>query len=389
MAARPIVCTHGRAPVSELVMKKAIIAAASVLSFTSAHAATYQATNWMAPTHILNGVAYERLIPDIKEATGGEIDFELYSSGSLVPAQTTLGAVGDGVAQLGVVAASYTPSDLPLSGMINDLAFVATDDMATALALTEVSMTNSRMVEEFDKHNTVMVGAYSTPTYVFLCMSDLGDVDSLKGMKIRTAGTAQNEWIASLGAIPVAVPMTDVYSGLERGAIDCTLSDPTNLEAGYKFWEVAKTITMLEQGTSLGLSYVYSKDFWNEIGAENRRKILDVTARNVARTQIAYAQAVDSALEGSKERGLAINQPDASLVEALDAFRANVIETYPGRTEKDRRVADPSDLADEFLALQEKWTGLLEGIDRYDEDALTQLVSDEIYSKVDENSYGL
>ncbi|MBP6019023.1 MAG: C4-dicarboxylate TRAP transporter substrate-binding protein [Burkholderiaceae bacterium] len=370
-------------------MKKILFTAISALAFASAHADTYQASNWMSPTHILNGVAYEAFIADAKEATGGDIDFELFSSGSLVPAQTTLGAVGDGVAQLGIVAASYTPSDLPLSGLINDLAFVANDDMATAFALTEISLTNQRMIDELAKHNTLVLGAYSTPTYVFLCMRELGDLDSLKGKKVRTAGTAQNEWIASLGAIPVAVPMTDVYSGLERGSIDCTLSDPTNLEAGYKFWEVAKTITMLTQGTSLGLTYVYNKDFWKEISAQNRRKLLDVTAVNVARTQIAYSKAVESALEGSKERGLAIVEPHPTLVEALEKFRANVIETYPGRTEKERRVADPTEIATEFLALQDKWVKLLAQIDRYDQQALAKLVGDEIYSKIDENSYGL
>lgn len=164
-------------------MKKILVATVSALAFASAHADTYQATNWMAPTHILNGVAYERFIADTKEATGGAIDFELFSSGSLVPAQTTLGAVGDGVAQLGIVAASYTPSELPLSGLINDLAFVANDEMATAFALTEISLTNKRMIGELAKHNTVLLGAYSTPTYVFLCMGDLGGVDSLKGKK--------------------------------------------------------------------------------------------------------------------------------------------------------------------------------------------------------------
>lgn len=161
-------------------MKKILFTAISALAFASAHADTYQATNWMAPTHILNGVAYEQFIADAKKATSGDIDFELFSSGSLVPAQTTLGAVGDGVAQLGIVAASYTPSDLPLSGLINDLAFVANDDMATAFALTEISMTNKRMIEELAKHNTLVLGAYSTPTYVFLCMRELGDLESLK-----------------------------------------------------------------------------------------------------------------------------------------------------------------------------------------------------------------
>ncbi len=372
-------------------MRKILTATAASLALMTgvAHAEKYQATTWLSPSHILTSVGYVPFLADVKAATNGKVDFELYSSGSLVPAQTTLGALGDGVAQLGLVATSYTPSELPISGLINDLAFVAENDMATAFALTEIALTNKRIQDEFAKHDTVALAGYSTPTYLMLCMRDVSDLNSVKGLKIRTAGTAQNEWVASLGAIPVAVTAADVYSGLERGSIDCTLTDPTSLETGLKLWEVVKTITMLEQGTSLGITYVYNKDFWSDIGPENRRKLLDLTARGVARVQIAYAQAVDKALKGSRERGLKINQPDASLVEALAKFRASLVDTYPGRTAKERRVTDPTDVAKEFLDLQAKWTKLLEGIDVNNEEAVTKLLSDEIFSKIDEKSFGL
>ncbi len=372
-------------------MKKLLTTTVASLAMMSglAYAENYQATNWMAPTHILNEVAFVPFVADVKAATNGEIDFEVYSSGSLVPAPTTLGAIGDGVAQMGIVAASYTPSDLPLSGLINDLAFVAKDDYATAFALTEIGLTNPKMVKEYANHGTVFLGGYSTPAYVFLCMKPLGDLNSIKGLKVRTAGTAQNEWAASLGAVPVAVPMTDVYSGLERGSLDCTLSDPTNLDKGYKFWEVVKSITTLEQGTSLGATYVYNKDFWKEIGPDNRRKILDATALGLARSQVAYAQGVAAALNGSAERKIAINEPHPELVEALAKFRSNLVENAPARTMKERGVEDPTDIVNEFLALQAKWTQLLEGVDRSDAAAIAKVVHENIFAKLDENTYGL
>lgn len=371
-------------------MKKILTTVASLAMLSSlAQAESYQATNWMAPTHILNEVAFVTFVNDVKAATNGAVDFEIYSSGSLVPAPTTLGAIGDGVAQMGIVAASYTPSDLPLSGLINDLAFVAKDDFATAFALTEIGLTHPRMQKEYAKHNTVFLGGYSTPTYVFLCMKDLGDLKSIKGLKVRTAGTAQNEWAASLGAIPVAAPMPDVYSGLERGSLDCTLSDPTNLDKGYKFWEVVKSITTLEQGTSLGATYVYNKDFWKEIGPENRRKILDLTALGLARSQVAYAQAVGAAFAGAAERKISINEPHPELEEALAKFRSNLVENAPARTMKERGVEDPTEFVKEFLALQDKWVKLLEGVDRNDAEAVAKIVHENIFAKLDENTFGL
>ena len=58
---------------------------------------------------------------------------------------------------------------------------------------------------------------------------------------------------------------------------------------------------MLEQGTSLGVTYVYNKDFWSEIGPENRRKLLDVTARGVARVADRLCSGVGKALKGSQD----------------------------------------------------------------------------------------
>lgn len=371
-------------------MKKYLLSAASLLAFaTAGQADTYQATTWLEPGHILTEYAYVPYLADIKAATGDAVDFELYTSGALVPAPTTLGGVGDGVAQLGLVAASYTPSELPLSGMINDLAFTATDSLATALAFTEIAVTNQRFQDEYSQHNTVVLGAYSTPVYLLACMSDITSTDGIRGKKIRTAGTAQNEWISSLGAVPVSVPSPDIYSGLERGSIDCTLGDPTNLENGPKFGEVVRTLTLLDQGTSLGMTYVYNRDFWSDIGPEARRQILDVTAKAVALKQISYEAAVSDSLEKTRARGTAFNEPDQSLVDALTAFRAKVIETYPQRTAADRGVADPTELAQEYLALAEKWQGLLSNVDRNDVDAVAELIHAEIYAKIDENAYGL
>lgn len=360
------------------------------LTAGAAQADSYMATNWMSPGHILNEFAFVPYVAEIKAATGDAVDFEIYSSGSLVPAPTTLSAVGDNVAQLGIVAASYTPSELPLSGMINDWAFNARDPFATAFALTELGLTNQKMIDEYGKHNTVFLGGYSTPTYLLMCMKDVTDLAGLNGTKVRTAGTAQNEWIASVKGIPVAVPMTDAYSGLERGSIDCVMSDPTNLGTGYMLWEVVKSITMLEQGTALGATYVYNKDFWAGLTPEQRRAILDATAAGVALSQVKYAENVESGLTGAQDdKGIKMNQPAEDLVAALADFRSKQVEGLPARTAAERGIEDPSDVLEQYEALEEKWFNLLQGVDHGDTEALASLLRTEIFSKIDENSFGL
>ncbi|WP_199257999.1 C4-dicarboxylate TRAP transporter substrate-binding protein [Paracoccus binzhouensis] len=371
-------------------MKRLLATAAAMpLLGAAALADSYQATNWMAPSHILNAVAYEPFVKEIAAATDNRVEFEVYSSGSLVPAPTTLQAIGDGVAQLGIVAASYTPSELPLSGLINDLAFLAVDDYAAAFALTEIGMLNPEMIAEYGRHDAVFLGGYSTPIYNFFCMKEISDPASVQGLKIRTAGTAQNEWIAFLGATPVAVPMTDVYTGLERGSLDCTLSDPTNLEFGYKFQEIVKHVNRLPQGASLGASYVLNRDFWSGLSPQDRRAILDLAGLALARSQVAYRQGVDSALKGAAERGVVISDPAPGMEAKLKEFQDGMLAGLAKRTMEQRGIDDPTPIIEEYLALTRKWTKLLEGVDRNDAEAIAWLVNEQIYSRVDEATFGV
>jgi TRAP-type C4-dicarboxylate transport system substrate-binding protein len=220
-------------------------------------------------------------------------------------------------------------------------------------------------------------------------MSEIVTPADVAGKKVRVAGTAQTEWIQSLGGVPVSVPIGDVYSGLERGSIDCTMSDPTNLDKGNKFWEVAKSVTRLPMGVVMGANYVINPDFWAGLTPEERRAMLDEMAKGEARAQVSYHIGVNAAIEGSKERGLEIIEPSADMTEKLAAFQSGFVDALPQKSVESRGVEDPTDMVKEFQELQTKWKGLLEGVDRTDADALAKVLQDNLYSKIDEKTFGL
>ncbi|WP_417434362.1 C4-dicarboxylate TRAP transporter substrate-binding protein [Hoeflea sp.] len=362
--------------------------ALSGLIAAPAMADNYIATNWLAPVHILNEQPYQRLAEDIAKDKAANITFEVYSSGSLVPAKATMQGIRDNVAQLGVVYPGYTPSELPVNNVLNDLVFTSDDALASALAYTEIGVMNDRVQGEWRKNGGIFLGGYSTPVYYFICMDPIRTPDDAKGKKIRTAGGAQTNWVESLGGVPVSVPIGDVYSGLSRGSLDCTMSDPTNLDKGNKFWEVAKSVTTLPMGVVMGATYVVNPEFWNGLSGEQHTSLLDHLALGVARTQITYAADVAAAMEGSRERGLEIIEPDAALTDALASFQSSFVSDLPAKSVADRGIDDPAALIDAFLASQKAWKERLSGIDREDPEAVAQLIRDEIYGKLDLDSFG-
>ncbi|MEZ2721324.1 C4-dicarboxylate TRAP transporter substrate-binding protein [Paenalcaligenes hominis] len=376
-------------------MYKSIFATTLVAGLTlaawsvPAKADLYMATNWMTPVHILNENPYQRWAKDVKEATDGSIEFEVHSSGSLVPARSTMQGIRDNVAAVGIVYPGYTPSEQPLNNVLNDLVFVADDDFAAAFAFIELGMSSPSLQNEWKRNGGLFAGGYATPVYNFMCMKPVRSLADAKGMKTRTAGGAQTDWIKHIGGVPVSVPIADVYSGLERGSLDCTLSDPTNLDKGNKFWEVAKSVTTLPMGVVLGATYVYNIDFWQSRTSEERKILLDTMAKGVARSQVQYHIGVQTALEGAKERNLEIITPDESLTSELQVFAEQFIAALPEQSIKVRKVEDPTELIQEYLGLYDKWKELAKDVDRTDEEAVYELVYQNLYSKIDENTFGM
>src|SRR5699024_1696454 len=162
----------------------------------------------------------QRWVADVKEATNGSIEFEVHSSGSLVPARSTMQGIRDQVAVVGVVYPGYTPSEQPLNNVINDLVFVAEDDLAAAFAYIELNINFEKLQKQWAGNGGLFAGSYATPVYNFMCMKPVESLADARGMKTRTAGGAQTDWIRHIGGVPVSVPIADVYSGLERGSLD-------------------------------------------------------------------------------------------------------------------------------------------------------------------------
>jgi TRAP-type C4-dicarboxylate transport system substrate-binding protein len=370
-------------------MKKTVmtLAIASLLASTAAMAASYRATNWLQPIHTLNAEPYQKFAEGLKKATNDEVAFTVYSGGALVPAKATIQALRDGTAQLGIVYAGYTPAELPLNNVLVDLGFLVKDPMAAAFAYTEINLSNKDLINEWQKQGVIFAGGYSTPIYNFMCAKPIQSLADAKGKKIRTAGGTQTDWVASIGGVPVSVPIGDVYTGLSRGSVDCTMAEVPNL-INSKFIEVAKSITRLDMGAVPGATYVLNPDFWKELSAEHKKTMVSLMAKGLADQQVGYSARADEALKLAQEK-IKVIKPDQDLVDALAAFQTSYIKDLAQSSVKERKIADPTNLINQYTKLEAKWSGLLNKVDRKDANAVAKLLEQELYSKINTDTFVL
>ena len=93
----------------------------------------------------------------------------------------------------------------------------------------------------------------------------------LKGRKIRVPTTGAAALMKALGAIPVAIPMPEVYTALERGVIDAAFTCINVMEV-FGLHHICKEITIAD-GPGMAFCIMMNKDSWIELPDEAKRTL--------------------------------------------------------------------------------------------------------------------
>ena len=143
----------------------------------------------------------------------------------------------------------------------------------------------------------------------------------LAGVKLRMPGT--EAWLflgKALGANPLPIAFTEIYTALQTGAIDGQDNPlPTNRDS--KFYEVTKQIVLTSHLVDQNFLAI-SKKVWDKFTPE-QQKIVQKAADDASELGRQRQLALEIELEGFfKEKGLKVYTPD------VEAFRKKVQAEY-------------------------------------------------------------
>tara|TARA_R110002020_G_scaffold458434_1_gene675825 strand:+ start:15688 stop:16719 length:1032 start_codon:yes stop_codon:yes gene_type:complete len=129
----------------------------------------------------------------------------------------------------------------------------------------------------------------------------------MQGKKIRVFAKAQADFVSAFGASPVSMPISEVYSALERGVVDGAVTGPETAN-GYKFDEVIEHGTDLLLGPGAGY-VVISQRAWDGL-SEDIRGIFEGLLPEMRRMSWAITAEDDTRhLAELRERGLNVTFP--------------------------------------------------------------------------------
>lgn len=368
------------------ILKSTAVALATMSA--AAAAESYNANHFFAERHSMVRGPYVEFAKKVAEETDGAIEFNVFSAGSLLPPASSLQGVRDGVAQVTYHAGTYTPSELPIANLIGDMAFYNTDPLVMAFASTEFGLTNPEQQAEWKTNGVVYGGGYSTSEYFMQCNTPIRTLEDIKGKRLRMAGGAWSRFAEHVGAVPVSIPSSEMYTGLDAGSLDCAVAAADALDS-FSLKDVVTDMNTLPIGNYYaGFEWGYNVPFWQSITPENRRVLFNQMAYYLGEHRIEFDKDVEKAVQSAKDGGMTVVDPDDTLKNALAEFVAADEATLVANA-RDRGVENPEAILTSFKALVDKWDALLARVDTADVEALAELARTEIYDKIDETTYGV
>ena len=336
--------------------------------------------SWLPPTHVVVEKGLNPFFDRVKEASGGNLTWELFSGGAMGGPKEALSAVKDGLVDSSLVVDVYYKSDLPVSVTMSDLFMMVDDQLAWGAALTETQLLDCPQCEaEYDKQGLTPLAFYSGGDYHLMCMEEVNTLEQIAGKKIR-ASTRNGALSEAWGAVPVSITTAEMYEAMQRGQADCTIGAYAWLNS-YGLKDLVKSIVSTPIGGYYSALVLHmADDRWNGLSDDDKAVLLKEIPQLIADINYSYTESGNAAADEAKAAGVTFLEMDAGMNATFEEFKQGEI-AYTVEKATSAGVDDAQAVVDALLENVAKWKEIMANPDM-DRDAYAKALWDEIYSKL-------
>ena len=244
-------------------------------------------------------VQMERWADEVEKRTNGKVIVETFPGGTLLKARNMFDGVMRGVADIGCSCPAYEPGRFPLlSGIVLPVDFGTCEVSSHTLWQLTKEFT-PKALSEFK----IVTMFTSAPSYI-TTIKPVRSLEDINGVQIRATGDT-SLIVKSLGASPVAMPMTDLPEALQKGVVKGYAASREVL-LDFKFAEIVHYVTDIPLAT-VSFAVVMNKKKWDSLPPDVKKVIDDLGKEQAIWTGQYMDKHVIESLEWSqKEQGLKI-----------------------------------------------------------------------------------
>lgn len=238
---------------------------------------------WYMPPNTATDKQGSTVAKEIESLSHGQIQVQTYPSGSLLKASNIAQGLTNNTANMGIFAMHWWSKQEP-SLEWDTIPFLIDDAGALLKALH--GKLGEDVNKTLNKHGVQIVGwgfygyakSYVNTKHPIKLPTDLKD------LRMRSEGKLSAQFLKAEGATPVAVDSSEVYTSMQRGALDGGVSGLSSI-VSRKWYEVGKYITAIHY---VPLVYPIQANLkWWQGLTQNQRDIISKAAAESEKLAVA------------------------------------------------------------------------------------------------------
>lgn len=219
--------------------------------------------------HFLVRMMLRPWMEEVTRRTGGAVVFQHYPNQQMGKAADLLRLTQTGVVDIGYTAPAYASDKMPLSEVAQLPGQFDTVCPGT-LAYWKSARSGALAKADYAPNRLHLLLTTVLPPYrTFTTRTEIKGPADFAGLKLRTAGGAQDLTARALGGVPVRMAAPDAYESLSRGTMDGLLF-PTESVISYGLDKLVRHATDGVGFGSFVIAYSISVDNWNRLPPEVR-----------------------------------------------------------------------------------------------------------------------
>ncbi|WP_422367050.1 TRAP transporter substrate-binding protein [Pelagibius sp.] len=309
----------------------AVTAATSVLGLSTAMAADYtlRIQTHYAPETVSGKLAQE-FVDDVETMSGGRLDIEMFFSASVVKPTETFDAAASGILDGDMTGGAYQTGKNPAFQFVGDI-MGGYDTPWQQYAWFYHGGGEDAANELYNEYNMQLIGWWVYGQESMSSSRPIAGPEDLKDWKFRSPPGLETEIFANLGAKPVVMDFTEIFTALETKIIDGADASGLANNVGLGLYDLVSHATYPGFHSMPSDHLAIRKDAWDAL-PEDLKRIIDVAMQKLAfQTALTFEVKNNEAAAMLREKGVTLHDWSA---EDRATFRQAAQDAWQGWAEK-------------------------------------------------------
>jgi TRAP-type C4-dicarboxylate transport system substrate-binding protein len=251
----------------------------------------------------LSGKHAAEFFNDIETMSGGRIKIEPFYSSAVVKSVETFDAAVNGILDADMTGGAYQTGKDPAFQFVGDP--MGAYDTPWQMYAFLYNGGGKALVEDLYKQfGMEFIGWWIPGQESLASTAELAGIEALKDWKFRSPPGMETNIFANLGASPIVMDFTEVFTALESGIISGT--DHSNLSTSQSvgIYDIAKNATYPGFHSMPADHFAVNAEVWNSM-PDDLKRIVEVAMEKLAfRTTLDYQVDIQRAANELGEKGV-------------------------------------------------------------------------------------